>query len=165
MSEIIVHPFPPVFDSESRVLVLGSFPSVKSREEGFYYGHERNRFWRVLESVFECSHLDTVERKKTFLLEHHIAIWDSIASCRIVGSSDSSIADVVANDVKGLVDNSRVNVILANGNKAWEVYMKYIFESVGIPAIKLPSTSPANASWSLERLVEEWKTYLIKASY
>lgn len=155
--EHLTHTFEPVFNEYSKVLVLGSFPSVKSRENNFYYGHPQNRFWKVLAQVYEVKVPQTIEEKKTFLLEHHIAVWDVIESCTIIGSSDSSIKDVIVNDFSKVLKNSAVEKIYVNGGKAYELYHKYAEKQTGIPAIKLPSTSPANAAWSIERLCSEWK--------
>lgn len=157
---MLTHPFPPVYDRESRILILGSFPSVKSREEGFYYGNPRNRFWKLLEIIFSTK-LSTIDEKKAFLLSRHIALWDCIASCRIHASSDSSITDAVPNDIASLVKRSMIEKIITNGNKAYEVYMKYIYPVVKTEAVRLPSTSPANAACSLEKLTQAWKEYIV----
>ena len=156
-SLFLKHTFEPVFNKDSKVLILGSFPSVKSRENNFYYGHPQNRFWKVLAQIFEVEVPQSIEEKKTFLLEHNIAVWDVIESCTIIGSSDSSIKDVVVNDFSKVLENSSVERIYVNGGKAYELYHRYAENQTGIPAIKLPSTSPANAAWSLERLCSEWK--------
>jgi len=153
----VTHTFEPVFNEESKLLILGSFPSVKSRENNFYYGHPKNRFWKVLSRVFEDEVPQTIEEKKLFLIEHHIAVWDVIESCTIVGSSDTSIKDVVINDFSRVLENSAIEKIYVNGSKAYDLYHKYAEEKTGIVAIKLPSTSPANAAWSLERLCVEWE--------
>ncbi|MDD5922600.1 MAG: DNA-deoxyinosine glycosylase [Eubacteriales bacterium] len=157
--EKIIHPFPPIFDAESRILILGSFPSVKSREQKFYYGHPRNRFWSVTSAVFSEEVPGTVDEKKQFLRRNHIAVWDVIHSCRITGSSDASIRDVKVNDITPLLCQSQIGSrIYTNGAAAWNLYRKYIRTDPDIPdAVKLPSTSPANAAWSLERLIEAWK--------
>ena len=149
-TEHVMHTFAPVYDKKSRVLILGTFPSVKSRENRFYYGHPRNRFRKVTAAVCGCEVPETIEEKKAFLLENHIAIWDVIASCDIAGSSDSSITNVVANDIERLLTEAPIEAVFLNGAKAYELFMKYC-------SCKLPSTSPANAAWSLERLIEEWK--------
>ena len=154
--EHLTHTFEPVFNKESKILILGSFPSVKSRENNFYYGHPQNRFWKVLAQLFEVNVPQTIEEKKTFLLEHHIAIWDVIESCTIIGSSDASIKDVVVNDFSKVLEHSVVERIYVNGGKAYELYRKYAQERIGIQAIKLPSTSPANAAWNLEKLCNAW---------
>lgn len=152
----IAHTFEPIYDSESKILILGTFPSVKSRENNFYYGHPQNRFWKVLAAIFDEEIPQTVDEKKDLLLRHNIAVWDVIGSCTIAGSSDSSIKDVVVNDFSDILKNSKIDTIYVNGTKAFELYHKYAQEKTGIPAIKLPSTSPANAAWSLERLVGAW---------
>ncbi|MBQ6844183.1 MAG: DNA-deoxyinosine glycosylase [Agathobacter sp.] len=158
--EHVTHTFEPVFNKESRILILGSFPSVKSRENNFYYGHPKNRFWKVLAQIFEKEVPQTIEEKKMFLLEHQIAVWDVIESCTIIGSSDSSIKDVVVNDFSIILENSKIETIYVNGGKAYELYHKYAEGKTSIPAIKLPSTSPANAAWNVERLCEVWKAIL-----
>ena len=153
----IIHPIPPLYDESSRVLILGSFPSVKSREAMFFYGHPQNRFWKLMALLFEAEAPSTVEEKKRLVLSHGIAMWDTIHSCTITGSSDSSIKDVVPNDLSVILNNSRVKRIFCNGAASHKLYMKYIFPLTGIEAVKLPSTSPANAAWSLDRLAEAWK--------
>ena len=156
----IEHPITPVFNENSKVLILGSFPSVKSREQGFFYGHPQNRFWKVVAAVHDCAVPITIEEKRAFLLEHGIAVWDVIQSCEIVGSSDSSIKDAVANDLRVILDVADIRQIFVNGKKAEELYKKYIAPQIGRDAICLPSTSPANAAWSVDRLVAEWKRVL-----
>ena len=152
----IIHPIPPLFDAQCRVLILGSFPSLKSREAMFFYGHPQNRFWPMLAALFGEPVPTTVEEKKQLALSRHIAMWDSIHACTIVGSSDSSVRDVVPNDLSVILDGSRVERIFCNGALSHRMYMKYIFPSTGIEAIRLPSTSPANAAYSMDRLIEEW---------
>ncbi len=193
----IEHTFEPVYDSESRILILGSLPSVKSRENNFYYGHPQNRFWRVLWEIFGetsteknevaqfCNEnmevygdkaekfgdiedglrkgkkvypIDTfsIEEKKKFLHANHIALWDVIAKCDIAGSSDSSIKNVVPNDISVILKSAPIENIYANGGKAHELYMRYCYPLTGREAVKLPSTSPANASWTLDRLIKTW---------
>ncbi len=154
---MIVHPFPPLYDKNSEVLILGSFPSVKSREQLFFYGHPQNRFWRVLAAVFEQVVPASIEEKKAFLAQNHVALWDVIAACEIVGSSDSSIKNAIANDIGPILENSRVERIFVNGGTAKKLYDRYLYPQAGIEAILLPPTSPANAAWSVERLTEEWK--------
>lgn len=153
---MIQHPIEPVYNKYSRILILGSFPSVKSREEGFFYGHPQNRFWRVISAIYNAETPVTVEEKKQFLLEYHIAVWDVIASCDIVGSSDNSIKNVVPNDLQRILEIAPIEKIFVNGKKAEQLYKKYIEKEVGREAICLPSTSPANAAWSLDKLVEAW---------
>lgn len=152
----VEHTFQPVYDRDSRVLILGTFPSVKSRENRFYYGHPQNRFWRVIAHVTEEKVPETVEEKKALLLRRHIAVWDVIQSCRIMGSSDSSIQDVTVSDFSRLFQETAITKIYANGGKAYELYQKYAFPQTNREIIKLPSTSPANAGYRLERLCEEW---------
>ena len=156
MDTILNHPFPALFDEDSRILILGSFPSVKSRDEGFYYAHPQNRFWKIMERLFSVE-LISIDDKKAFLHGSHIALWDSIASCTIRGSSDSAIDNVTANDIKGLIQETRIKAIFTNGAKAHDVYMKYCLKDTGMIPTKLPSTSPANAAYSIERLLESWK--------
>ena len=153
----IIHPIPPLYDENSQALILGSFPSVKSREAMFFYGHPQNRFWKLMALLFEAETPSTVEEKKRLVLSHGIAMWDTIHSCTITGSSDSSIKDVVPNDLSVILNNSRVKRIFCNGAASHRLYQKYIYPINNIPAQKLPSTSPANAAWSLDRLAEAWK--------
>lgn len=157
---MITHPIKPVYDKNSRVLILGSFPSVKSREAGFFYGHPQNRFWRVLSMVYGVEMPVTIEEKKAFLLENKIAVWDVIKSCDITGSSDSSIKNVVPNDLNVILEHSSVEKIFVNGKKAEQLYNRYIMDVIGREVVCLPSTSPANASWSVEKLVEVWSKEL-----
>ena len=154
--ESIVHPIPPLYDENCKILILGSFPSVKSREAMFFYGHPQNRFWKLMAALFEEAYPQTIEEKKALVLKHHIAMWDTIRSCTITGSSDSSIKDVVPNDLSVILDNSRVERIFCNGATSYRLYMKYIYPTTGVKAVKLPSTSPANAAFNLERLFTEW---------
>ena len=154
---MIIHPIKPVYDKDSRVLILGSFPSVKSREEGFFYGHPQNRFWKVTSRVFDEDLPLTVDEKKAFLLKNHIALWDVIGSCEIEGSSDSSIRNVTVNDISKILKTADIKTIYLNGGKAYQLYQKYLFPSLGREGILLPSTSPANAAWNLERLTGTWK--------
>ncbi len=155
--QYIVHPIPPTYDADSRILILGSFPSVKSREMMFYYGHPQNRFWRVAAAVFGEEVPMSVEERRAFLLRNRIAAWDVIASCTITGSSDSSIRDVVPNDLRPILEGSRVERIYVNGRTAEKMYIRYTEPVLGIRGICLPSTSPANAAWSLDRLIEAWR--------
>ena len=152
----VVHPFEPVWDKDCEILILGSLPSVKSREVQFYYGHPKNRFWQVLASVYGAPTPVTTEEKKAFLLENHIALWDVVASCEISASSDSSIKNVAVYDICPLIEKSKISRIFTNGATADRLYRKYIFPQTGIEPVKLPSTSPANAAWRTESLVEEW---------
>lgn len=177
----ILHPFGPLYSEHSRVLILGSFPSVKSREQEFFYGHPQNRFWKVMGALFGPPELHnndavlkssgghgkggteiptyipkTIEEKKALILDNGLALWDSIGSCEITGSSDASIRNAEPNDLRIITDNCDIRSIYCNGKKSLEVYNKYIEPVLGRPAEALPSTSPANAAWSLERLIEAW---------
>lgn len=152
-----VHSIAPLFDQNSKVLILGSFPSVKSREVNFFYGHKQNRFWKVVSLAFGQEKPETVEEKTRLILEHHLALWDVIGSCEIVGSSDSSITNVKANDLSIILNHCKIERIFCNGSKSYELYNKYIFPINHIEATKLPSTSPANASYSVEKLLEHWQ--------
>ena len=151
------HPFPPLYNEQSRILILGSFPSIKSREQMFFYGHPQNRFWKVLAAVFETPVPGTIEEKRAFLLAHGVAVWDTIASCDITGSSDSSIKNVVPNDLTPILSAVCIDRIYVNGKTAEKYYNKYIRDVIGREALCLPSTSQANAAWSLHRLVQAWQ--------
>ena len=153
------HNIQPVYNKDSYLLILGSFPSVKSREGQFFYHHPQNRFWKIFEQLFDLK-LQTIEDKKAFLLKHHIAVWDVIASCDIVGSSDSSIENVLVNDINSLIEETSIETIYTNGKKAHQLYQKYIFQVTQKEDICLPSTSPANATYSLEKLIESWRLLL-----
>lgn len=153
---MIAHPISPIFNKNSKILILGSFPSVKSREEGFFYGHPQNRFWQVMAKVFGAQKPETIEEKKEFLLKNNIAVWDVIKSCDITGSSDSSIKNVIPNDLRVILNCATIEKIFVNGKKAEQLYKKYIQPDINREAVCLPSTSPANAAWNLDRLVEEW---------
>lgn len=155
--ERVQHTFPPVYDGNSRILILGSLPSVKSREQNFYYGHKQNRFWKVIAEVLGSSVPETIEEKRKLLLANGIALWDVIAECDIVGSSDSSIRNVTVNDIAGLLQKTKIEKVAANGGKAKQLYDKYLYQETGREIIAMPSTSPANAAWSLERLVEAYR--------
>ena len=156
-----IHPFPPLYDADSRVLILGSFPSVKSREQQFFYGHPQNRFWRVLPALFGESAPTTIEGKKALVLHNHLALWDTIGSCEIAGSSDASITNVVANDLRPILDAADVRAIFCNGGTSYKWYNRLLRDELGREAALLPSTSPANAQWTLERLTEAWKQAIL----
>ena len=158
----IEHPIEPVFDNNSKILILGSFPSVKSREMNFYYGHKQNRFWKVLACVYNCKAPISIKEKKAFLINNNIALWDVIHSCEITGSSDSSIKNVVANDISEIINTSNIRAVFTNGKTADKLYKKYIESDSGFKAICLPSTSPANAAWSFEKLVDTWSEEIKK---
>ena len=158
--QTVVHTIPPLYDSHSRVLLLGSIPSPKSREAGFYYAHPQNRFWRVLAAVLGEEIPQTVEEKRAMCLTHHVALWDTIARCDIAGASDLSIRNAEPNDIGKLVRESEITRIFATGSKSAELYRKLIEPQLHIPIMQLPSTSPANAAWSLERLIEAYRVIL-----
>lgn len=158
--QTIRHTFDPVWDSQSEILILGTFPSVKSRDMQFYYGHPQNRFWKLLAEIYGQPLPGTIEEKKKLILNHHLAVWDVIGQCDIIGSSDSSIRNVVPCDLTGILEQSRIRTVIANGAKAYELYEKHQLQKTGIKAQKLPSTSPANAAWSFERLKEVWGAVL-----
>lgn len=153
----IEHPIPPLYGPESEILILGSFPSVKSREAQFFYGHPQNRFWRILAALCNEDVPQNIEEKKRMVLDHGFALWDVIASCEIVGSADSSITDVVPNDLRPILTGSRVQRIFCNGTTSFRLYTRYIRPVTGIEATCLPSSSPANAAWSLDRLIAAWR--------
>ncbi len=156
----VIHPFPPLYDARSRVLILGSFPSVKSREAMFFYGHPRNRFWRVLAALLGCGAPQTVEEKKSMLHAHHLALWDVIASCEITGSSDSSIKNARPNDLRPIFAGAPIAAVFCNGQTAYRLYCRYLEPVCGRAAACLPSTSPANASCSVEQLCAAWRSIL-----
>ncbi len=154
---MVIHPIEPIYDKNSKILILGSFPSVKSGEEGFFYGHKQNRFWKVVSEVFEEGEPVTIEEKKALLIRNKIALWDVIQSCDIVGSSDSSISNVVPNDLRVILNTADIKAIYVNGKTAHKYYKKYTEPVIKRSAICLPSTSPANAAWNIERLINAWK--------
>ena len=156
-----IHPFRPLYDAQSRVLILGSFPSIKSREQMFFYGHPQNRFWRVLPALFGEAVPSSVEEKKALILRRHLALWDTVASCEITGSSDASIKNVVANDLRPILNGAEIRAIFCNGGTSLKWYNKLLRDELGREAGVLPSTSPANAQWTLERLTETWKQAIL----
>lgn len=158
--QTVVHTIPPLYDSHSRVLLLGSIPSPKSREAGFYYAHPQNRFWRVLAAVLGEPVPQSIEEKRAMCLKHHVALWDTIARCDIAGASDLSIRNAEPNDIGKLVRESEITRIFATGGKSAELYRKLIEPQLHIPITQLPSTSPANAAWSLDRLIEAYRVIL-----
>lgn len=155
--ESLRHPFPAVYATDSRILILGSFPSVKSREQRFFYGHPQNRFWRVLAALLGTDVPQTVEEKRAFLLANHIALWDVIASCNIAGSSDASIRNAVPNDLTPILETASIRQIFTNGGTAHRLYRKYIYPLTGREDTVLSSTSPANAARSLDALINAWQ--------
>lgn len=157
---MLVHPVEALFNENSKILILGTFPSVKSREAKFFYGHPQNRFWRVMARLCDADIPQTVEDKKNLILDNHFALWDVIHSCDVEGSADSSIKNVVPNDISVILKNSKVSRIFVNGKKAESLYKKYLEKETGITAVCLPSTSPANALWSEDRLTEYWRSHI-----
>ena len=156
----VKHAFEPVYDECSRVLILGTLPSVKSREQNFYYGHPQNRFWKVIAALYGEPVPQTIAQKKELLLKHQIAVWDVIAECDIYGSSDSSIKNVVPADISRILGRAPIRQIYANGAKAYELYNKYSLAATGREITKLPSTSPSNAAFGMERLLEAWQVIM-----
>ena len=156
----ITHPFGPLYSEHSRVLILGSFPSVRSREQNFYYGHPQNRFWKVIAALYRREVPATVAEKKELILDCGLALWDSIASCEITGSSDASIREAKANDIRRILDACPIEKICCNGKTSWQLYEKLIRPQTGRGAVCLPSTSPANARWTLGELTEAWAVIL-----
>lgn len=157
----VKHTFEPIYNDKSRILILGSMPSVKSRENNFYYGHPQNRFWRVMAAVLGCDVPQTVLDKREMLLEYGISLWDVVYSCEIEGSADSTIRNVVPNPIETLTDRLRIEKIYANGNTAGRLYDRYCRDKVGMDITVLPSTSPANAAYSLDRLINVWGSMMI----
>jgi hypoxanthine-DNA glycosylase len=152
----ITHPFQPIYNKDSKILILGSFPSVKSREGEFFYHHPQNRFWKVISAVYLEQLPISIEEKKELLLRNGVAIWDVIKSCEITGSSDNSIKNVVPNDLSQILKAADIKRIFANGSTAYQLYERYIFPKSGREIIKLPSTSPANAAYNVDKLLEDW---------
>ena len=157
MENKVYHTFGAFYNSDSEILILGSMPSVKSRELGFYYMHPKNRFWQILSIVFNEYIGKSVDDKKQFLSKHKIALWDVIESCDIDGSSDSSIKNVIVNDIKSILDKTNIKYIYCTGKKAFELYNKYCFNNTNVSAVYLYSPSPANCAISLDKIVENYK--------
>lgn len=154
----VQHTLQPFYDRHSKVLILGSMPSVKSREVGFYYAHPKNRFWKVLSLIYQEEIEDDITKKQAFLKEHHIALFDVIQSCEIEGSSDQSIQNVIPNDLQPILEKSQIQAIFTTGQKAYHLYQKYIYPKTKIKAISLPSTSPAYCKKRvLEELIQEYQ--------
>lgn len=151
------HTAEPIYSERSTRLILGTFPSPASREAGFFYGHPQNRFWKVLAMVYGKAVPETIDEKRNFILDHNLALWDVIAECEVEGSSDASITEVVPNDIRPILETSPIERIYVNGRLAEKLYNRHILPVTNRPAIYLPSTSPANAAWSLERLAREWR--------
>ena len=158
----VVHTFGPLYNEDSGILILGSIPSPASREVGFYYGHPRNRFWQMLAELYRMPLPESIEEKKALALSHGLALWDVIEECDIIGASDSSVKNAMPTDIPSLLGKTRIRTILCNGALSKKIYDQYQLPRTGIPAQKMPSTSPANAAWSLERLKEEWRRALLR---
>ena len=156
----IQHPFPPLYDAQSRILILGSFPSVASRAGMFFYHHPQNRFWPLMARLLGEQTPASIEEKSDLLHRHHVALWDSAAACEIDGSADATLRSVVPNDLRPIFAAAQIRAVFCNGAASWNIYHRYIEPNTGLPAAKLPSTSPANAAWSLARLEEAWKVIL-----
>ncbi|NLL95056.1 MAG: DNA-deoxyinosine glycosylase [Thermoplasmatales archaeon] len=155
--QTVTHPLRPLFRADSKILILGSFPSVKTREYGFFYGHPQNRFWPLLGRIFGVALGTDIEERKTFLLRHGLAVYDVIYRCDIVGSSDASIQNAVPSDLSPIFKGADIRQVFCNGAAAYRYYRKYQERKTGFEAIKLPSTSPANAGYSMDNLYDEWK--------
>lgn len=158
---LVTHEFDAFFDKDSRVLILGTIPSPKSREQGFYYGHPQNRFWKVLADVLGEEFPQTVEERKRFLKRNHIALWDVLESCEIKGASDVSIRNARPNDMNRILQAADIRAIFATGAKAAQLYKKLCFPECGVEAVRLPSTSPANCGCSYEKLREAYSRFVI----
>ena len=152
-----IHNIPPLYNEHSRNLILGSFPSVASRAEKFFYAHPQNRFWKVIAAVFSSPLPATVEEKTKLILNNRLALFDVIANCTISGSADASVKEVTPNDLTPILQTARIGRIFVNGKTAENYYLKYLAEKTGMPCICLPSTSAANASFSLEKLIAAWR--------
>ena len=155
-----IHPFDPIYDENSRILILGTFPSVRSREVQFYYGHPRNRFWKTLAALLQADFPQTVEEKIRFLKTHHIALWDTCAACDIDGSADATIRRTVPNDIRPILKTADIRAIFCGGKTAGRLYETHIYPLTGIEAIVLPSTSPANAACTDAMLIDAWSAIL-----
>ncbi|WP_124057943.1 DNA-deoxyinosine glycosylase [Vaginisenegalia massiliensis] len=158
--QTIMHPLQPLFNEKSKILILGSFPSVKTREYGFFYGHPQNRFWPVMEELFDETLSKDIEGRRQFLLRHHLAVYDSIYQCDIIGSSDASIQNVVPSNLEPIVQAAEIREVFCNGATSYKYYQKYHAQHLGLPGQVLPSTSPANARFRLADLVEHWQKIL-----
>lgn len=159
-TERIMHPIPPLYNEKSEILILGSFPSIKSRESRFFYGHPQNRFWKLIARLYNEEQPETIDDKKAIILKHKLALWDTIQSCTITGSSDSSIKDVKTNDIQKIINESKITRIFTNGTTSYNLYEKFVYPQTKIHAIKLPSTSPANAVYTLDKLAEKWSVLI-----
>lgn len=157
---MFIHSIPPIFSKDSEKLILGSFPSVISRERQFFYANDKNRFWRVIAEIYRSDLPSTIDKKTELILKNRLALWDVIYSCDIENSADASIKNVTANDIAGLITKTNIKKIFVNGGKAFELYNKLVLPKVGIEAVKLPSTSPLNAAMKTDDLIDKWKIIL-----
>lgn len=155
-TEHLIHPWGALYDKDSELLILGSFPSPKSREDNFFYGHKQNRFWRLIAQLFGEPAPQSIDEKKALVKRHHIALWDVIYECDITGASDASVKNARPTEIGELLKSSKIRAVFCNGAKAYELYLRYQFKATGMQAQKLPSTSPANAACSFEELLRVW---------
>jgi len=161
MIDYVEHTLKPIYNTDSKILILGTMPSPKSREYGFYYSHPQNRFWRIVSDLYGQQLPESNEEKTDFLLRNHIALWDVLKSCRIDGADDASIKDPIANDIAALLEQTNIRVVFTSGTKAFTLYKRFCLESSGVPAIALPSTSPANCRhYDYERLKAAYRIIL-----
>ena len=158
--ETITHTLEPLYNSESKILILGSFPSVKTREYGFFYGHPQNRFWPVMEKLFNVELSRDIDERRGFLLSHGIAVFDSIYECDIIGSSDASIKNVKPSNLVEIINTADIKQVFCNGGTSYKYYKKYHAKELNLKGVKLPSTSPANARYRLDDLLKEWSEIL-----
>ena len=161
-SEYIVHPLEPVYDEHSRILILGTMPSPKSREYGFYYSHPQNRFWRILSDLYKEPLPETNGEKAAFVLSHGIALWDVLKSCRISGADDGSIKEPVPNGIASLLGRTGIKRVFTTGTKAASLYRRLCLPETGVPAVPLPATSPANQRYyTYEKLLKAYGAILV----
>lgn len=157
---LICHPLPPVYDSSSKVLILGTMPSPKSREVGFYYSHPQNRFWKVLAQVFSVEIGQDISSRTEFILQNHLALWDVLAECEIDGAQDSTIKNAKPNNLEPILAQSSIQAIFTTGRTAFSLYQKYLYPQIGKPALLLPSSSPANCRIKMEDMVKAYSAIL-----
>lgn len=161
MNGPVFHPFEPIFDERSRVLILGTIPSPRSRENRFYYGHPQNRFWQILPDIFEEPQLRSIPDKTAFLLRHHIALWDVLSACEIIGAEDSKIRNPQPNDLDRIFSVCSIKAVFLNGQKAYSLYKRFFSNKYDISWYGLPSTSPANCrNWDREKLTDAYRIIL-----
>ena len=153
----VIHNLKPIYNEDSQILILGTIPSIKSREQGFYYSHPKNRFWKVLAKIYQEKIPCTIEEKTNFLIRNNIALWDTLQECNIISSNDSSISNIKVNDISQLLNKTKITKIYTTGKKAFDIYQKEIYPKTNIKAIYLPSTSSANATYTLDKLINEYQ--------